>query len=388
MIDRHLARELQQLASEYRIVTLTGPRQAGKTTLTRQTFPDYTYVSLEDPDQRALANDDPRAFLALWRPPVILDEIQRVPSLLSYLQTRVDDNPAKGQYILTGSHQLALSEAISQSLAGRTALLTLYPLSMAELDKSDLARDTDSLMHRGFLPAIHAQSMDATRYYRNYYQTYVERDVRQMLLIRDMLLFDKFVRLCAGRIGQLFVASQLANEVGVSIHTIQHWLSVLEASFIIHRLPPFHENIGKRLVKAFKLYFVDVGLAAWLLGIETASQIQRDPLRGALFENLVVMELIKARANQGQDPQLFFYRDSNGNEVDALFKRGRRYTPIEIKSAATFHQRFLKGLEAFRRAYPEGAELGFLIYDGAMSPSLEYADVVNVRDAAHVIQSR
>ncbi|MBK8970330.1 MAG: DUF4143 domain-containing protein [Hahellaceae bacterium] len=194
-------------------------------------------------------------------------------------------------------------------------------------------------------------------------------DVRQMLLIRDMLLFDKFVRLCAGRIGQLFVASQLANEVGVSIHTIQHWLSVLEASFIIHRLPPFHENIGKRLVKAFKLYFVDVGLAAWLLGIETASQIQRDPLRGALFENLVVMELIKARANQGQDPQLFFYRDSNGNEVDALFKRGRRYTPIEIKSAATFHQRFLKGLEAFRRAYPEGAELGFLIYDGAMSPS-------------------
>lgn len=385
MIKRHIIQELKLLALQYRVVTITGPRQAGKTTLARLAFPDHAYVSLEDPDIRTLASNDPRAFLALYPSPVIFDEIQRVPSLLSYIQTIVDGTQSKGQYILTGSHQLALSEAITQSLAGRTALLTLYPLSIAELADAGFTDHADGYMHKGFLPAVYADALDPTRYYRNYFQTYVERDVRQMIQVKDLMLFEKFMRLCAGRVGQLFIASKLANEVGVSAHTINHWLSILEASFVIYRLLPFYENIGKRLVKAPKLYFVDVGLAAYLLGIETQEQMKRDPLRGNLFENMVVMELIKTRSNQGLEPHLFFYRDSNDNEVDILYQHARQYRPIEIKSAETFQMGFTKGVESFRRAYPEGADRGAVIYGGDLLPELENVSVLNFRQSARAL---
>jgi predicted AAA+ superfamily ATPase len=377
--------ELKELASQYRIVTLTGPRQAGKTTLARLSFPEHGYVSLEDPDLRNLALSDPRAFLEAHPSPVIFDEIQRVPSLLSYIQTIVDSNQSKGQFILTGSHQLELSQAISQSLAGRTALLTLYPLSIAELTDAELHDNADGFMHKGFLPAVHAESLDPTRFYRNYFQTYVERDVRQMIQVKDILLFEKFMKLCAGRVGQLFIANKLANEVGVSSHTISQWLSILEASFVVYRLQPFHENIGKRLVKAHKLYFVDVGLATYLLGIETNDQLKRDPLRGNLFENMVVMELVKARSNKGLDPHLFFYRDSNDNEVDVIYQYARVYRPIEIKSAMTFQSEFLKGLEVFKRSVPDRSEKGVVIYGGDLTPELEKAKVMNFRQSAHAL---
>lgn len=386
MFKRQIIQELKDIAKQYRVVTLTGPRQAGKTTLARLCFPDHRYVTLEDPDVRSLAMTDPRAFLDTFPRPVIFDEIQRVPSLLSYIQTLVDKDPSKGQFILTGSHQLELSQAITQSLAGRTALLTLYPLSITELTEANLSDNADGYLHKGFLPAVHADSLDPTRFYRNYFQTYVERDVRQMIQVKDMMLFEKFLKLCAGRIGQLFSASKLANEVGVSSHTISHWLSILEASFIIYRLKPFHENIGKRLIKAPKLYFVDVGLASYLLGIETLEQLKRDPLRGNLFENMVVMELIKARSNRGLDPNLYFYRDSNDNEVDVLYQNARVYRPIEIKSAVTFQSEFMKGLEAFKRAYPEGSTRGVVIYSGELTPQLEQASILNFLDSARALE--
>ena len=373
--------ELIEVAAQYRVVTLTGPRQAGKTTLARLSFPEHGYVSLEDPDLRNLAITDPRAFLDAHPSPVIFDEIQRVPSLLSYIQTIVDSNPRKGQYILTGSHQIELNQAISQSLAGRTALLSLYPLSIAELTEAKIEDSADGFIHKGFLPAIHAENLDPTRFYRNYFQTYIERDVRQMIHIKDMLLFEKFMKLCAGRVGQLFVANKLANEVGVSSHTISEWLSILEASFVVYRLQPFHKNIGKRLIKAHKLYFVDVGLAAYLLGIETQDQLRRDPLRGNLFENMVVMELLKARCNKGLDPHLYFYRDSNENEVDIIYQSARVYQPIEIKSATTFQSEFTKGIEAFKRSVPEGSAKGVVIYAGDLTPDLEKAKVLNFRQS-------
>jgi uncharacterized protein len=387
MINRHIIHELREVATQYRVVTLTGPRQAGKTTLTRLAFPDHRYVSLEDPDIRSLAVLDPRGFLASYHNPVIFDEIQRVPSLLSYIQTIVDERPGKGQFVLTGSHQLELSQAVTQSLAGRTALLTLYPLSISELLDAGTLEQADGYMHKGFLPAVHAESLDPTRYYRNYFQTYVERDVRQMIQVKDLMLFEKFIRLCAGRVGQIFIASKLANEVGVSSHTIGQWLSILEASFIVYRLQPFHENIGKRLIKAPKLYFVDVGLATYLLGIETQAQLARDPLRGNLFENMVVMELMKSRSNKGLDPLLYFYRDSNDNEVDILFRDARQYRPIEIKSAATFQPEFLRGLDAFTRAFPKGSTRGAVIYSGDTNLELEKAKIVNFRQSAQALQS-
>lgn len=386
MIKRDINQELIALTKQYKVVTITGPRQAGKTTLTRLTFPKHRYVSLEDPDLRSLAETDPRAFLKLNSGPIILDEIQRVPSLLSYIQTIVDQNKEKGQFILTGSHQLELNQAISQSLAGRTALLTLYPLSIAELCDSGPEQDADEYLHKGFLPAVHAEGLDPTRYYRNYFQTYVERDVRQMLQVKDMMQFEKFIRLCAGRIGQVFVASNLANEVGVSSHTVNHWLSILEASYLVYRLAPFYENIGKRLIKSPKLYFTDVGLAVYLLGIENTAQIARDPLRGNLFENMVLMELVKARTNRGLDPRLFFYRDSNDNEVDALFQDGRMYRPIEIKSAMTFQGEFTKGIDVFNKAYSQGASKGYVIYGGDLSPDLDKATVLNFRQAARAVE--
>lgn len=362
MYQRILAEELTLLAGQFRTVSLIGPRQAGKSTLCRMVFPDYTYLSLEDPDVREYATSDPRAFLAAHPRHVILDEIQRVPTLLSYIQGIVDRDQQMGQFILTGSHQLELSAAISQSLAGRTAVLTLFPLSFEELPAQQ--RSAEQCVWEGGMPGRHADNIDVSRYYRSYFQTYVERDVRLMVQVKDLALFEKFVRLCAGRVGQILNASSLASDVGVSPHTAQHWLSVLEASFIIVRLQPFFENFGKRLVKASKLYFVDSGLACWLLGIHTAQQVARDPLWGSLFENLVVMEAFKARCNRGLEPELYYFRDSHGNEVDLLLRQNRRLRPIEVKAARTFDRSFLRGLSFFTKLAADRAARGVVVYAG------------------------
>ena len=288
MIKRKIALELLKLLAEYPVVTILGPRQAGKTTLAKNVLNTYEYCNLEAPEIRAFATDDPKGFLAQFKKNVILDEIQRVPELLSYIQVIVDSEVRNGQFVLTGSHQLALHEAISQSLAGRTGILNLYPFSIDELSAADIfLGDYEHYIFQGFLPRIYDQHQRPTQAYSNYYQTYVERDVRQLINLKDIALFEKFIKLIAGRVGQLMDYSSLANDVGVSANTIKEWLSILEASFIVYKLSPYFENFGKRVVKSPKYYFMDTGLLAFLLGIEKASQVSRDPLVGQLFENLM-----------------------------------------------------------------------------------------------------
>jgi uncharacterized protein len=364
MFLRKIVSEINTLKTQFRVLTLIGPRQSGKTTLARLAFPDYEYLSLEDPDIRHYASTDPRGFLRDHPKHVILDEVQRTPALLSYLQTHVDQDKSKAQFVLTGSHQLELNAAITQSLAGRTALLKLLPLSLSELYANQQLPDLDNVLLNGFMPGKHADHIDAVRFYRAYFQTYVERDVRQLINLKDASKFEKLVRLCAGRIGQLINHVALANEVGVSSATINEWLSVLEASFVVFRLQPYHQNLGKRLVKTPKLYFVDTGLAAWLLGIETTVQMRRDPLRGNLFENMVIVDVLKNYYNQGRDPSLYFYRDSHGNEVDLIEKHAKGMIATEIKSAQTWDPSFNKGLDYCRKLLGEQLRECRIVYGG------------------------
>lgn len=364
MIKRQIEVELHRLLEEYPIVTLLGPRQAGKTTLAKTSLPQYEYYNLEHPETRQVAIDDPKAFLSQIKGKAILDEIQRAPELLSYIQVIVDENNINGQFVLTGSHQLELRQAISQSLAGRTSILNLFPLSIAELSDSGIEfKDYQDYIYTGFLPRIYDKNQRPTPAYSNYYQTYVERDVRQLINLKDASLFEKFMKLLAGRAGQLMNFESLAADVGVNAKTIKEWLSILEASFIVYKLTPYFENFGKRAVKSPKYYFTDTGLLAFLLGIEKPQQITRDPLVGQMFENLVVIECLKARTNRGQPPNLFFYRDSNGNEADILHQQGGELIAIEIKSSSTYKTNLLKGLKKITQLLP-AKNRAYLIYAG------------------------
>ena len=366
MIEREITSELNTLLTEYPIVTVIGPRQAGKTTLVRHTLPEFNYVNLESPDTRAFAQEDPRAFLAEYTEPLILDEIQRVPTLLSYLQERVDEKSGNGRFVITGSHQLELRAAVTQSLAGRTAILTLYPLSITELASTGIRWEHfDNYLLNGFLPRVHDKSQRPAPAYSNYLQTYVERDVRQLIRLKDVALFEKFLSLLAGRVGQLVNYSSLGNDIGVDDKTVKQWLSVLEASFVIFRLQPYFENFGKRVMKSPKIYFTEPGLLTHLLGLERTDQIRRDPLIGGLFENLVIVEALKSRSNRGLKPELYFFRDHNGLEIDLLLRQGRDLTGVEIKSASTLHQKMRAGLLRFDKKVTPLAHK-FLVYN---SPS-------------------
>ena len=377
MFHRQLAEKILQAASTYPSVTLFGPRQSGKTTLAKACFPEYAYANLEHLGTRELAANDPDAFFRRFKPPVIVDEVQRVPSLVSQIQVLIDeDRDAAGRFILTGSHQTKLSETVSQSLAGRTSILTLYPPSIAELGKAADGLSTDELLFSGFMPDIHARGIDPTDWYRNYVQTYLERDVRQMVNVKDMALFGRFLVLLAGRVGRLLNASALAGEVGVSAPTASGWISILEASFLVYRLCPWFPHRGKRMVKSPKLYFTEPGLAAHLLGIESPDQLARDPLRGVLFENLVVAEALKQRANAGVSPDLWFLRTEDGFEIDLLKSSGRKLHPVEIKSAATWHDSFTRQVRAFVRDVPEAGPPA-VVYDGT---DLDLSDGVAVRN--------
>lgn len=379
MIQRLMAGTLLSAAKEYPVVTLTGPRQAGKTTLVRAVFPQHSYCNLENPELRRMANEDPKQFFHLHKEPLILDEIQRVPELLSWIQVRVDEKKSKGTFILTGSHQLRLQEAVTQSLAGRTALLRLLPLSIRELEASGVSIDKNDLLHKGFLPRIYDDASDPSMAYANYFRTYVERDVRQLMELRNQQLFESFLRLLAGRVGQPLNLSALAGDVGVSGTTLKHWLSILEASFVIFRLPPYYRNFGKRLVKSPKIYFTEPGLACWLLGIESASEAARDPLHGNLFENLVVAEAFKERLNSGREPHLYFWQDNHRNEVDLVFERQRKLIPIEIKSAMTWHRDLATNILKFQRSVPD-AKAGFVVYAGDLFPKTDHYAVRNFKD--------
>lgn len=385
MFQRDISKELQLLAKSYPVVTVTGPRQSGKTTLVQHIFPNKPYVNLEEIDVREMATNDPRGFLEQFPEGAVLDEIQRVPALLSYIQVIVDKSEKKGMFILTGSHQLQLHEAISQSLAGRTALLTLFPLSLHELDLAKMDLALDQLLLKGGYPRVYKDELDPTKAYRNYFQTYVERDVRLLIQVKDLVQFERFIRICAGRIGQILNLEEIGGEIGISSHTVKHWISILEASYIVFRLQPYFENFGKRMIKSPKLYFTDTGLAAYLLGIENEVQMSRDPLRGHLVENLVLLELLKTRLNQGLDPELYYYRDVQKNEVDVIWKKGHELIPIEIKSSKTFHSDFLKNLQFFQNLVGERAPRGYLVYAGDQQQKIHASQVLNYRHAAQIV---
>ncbi len=379
MIERDIAPRLRRLFGQYPFVTVTGPRQSGKTTLCRETFPDLAYVNLEAPDRREFAESDPRGFLARLGEGAILDEIQRVPDLLSYLQVVADEKGRNGLFVLTGSEHFKLSEAIGQSLAGRTGLLRLLPFTLAERERAGAGGALDEILYSGFYPRIYDRGIDPRQALGDYFETYVERDVRRLGEIRNVSSFRRFVRLCAGRVGQLTDFVSLGADSGVSRTTARNWLDLLERSYIAFRLPPFHANIRKRLVKTPKLYFYDVGLAAYLIGIERAAQVATHPLRGPLFENMVVLEVLKHRFNRGLSSNLSFFRDSRGLECDLLFETGSGLGAIEIKSGATVASDFFAALGSVAKAVP-GIALKAVVYGGAERQSRNAGEVVPYDD--------
>ena len=375
MFERHLLPTLQARARQRPVVTATGPRQSGKTTLCRMAFPDMSYANLEQPDMREFARGDPQGFLAQFPDGAVIDEVQRVPDLLSWIQVDVDKHRAAGRYILTGSHQFELSRHISQSPAGRTTLLKLLPLSIAEL--AAVSRlDTDDLLHLGGYPRIHADGLDPATALGDYFETYVQRDLREVAQLRNIVQFERFVRLEAGRVGQVLNLQSLAADVGVSGHTAREWITLLEASFIVFRLPPWFANIGKRLIKSPKLYFYDVGLAAWLVGIKKREHLAAHPLRGLLFENLAVLEVLKTFHNAGEHPDLHFYRDSAGNEVDLVLEYGAAMALVEIKSAQTVNGDAMRSIANIRRGLGQRVAGTALIYGGTEAQRRSEYDVV------------
>jgi predicted AAA+ superfamily ATPase len=356
MIPRVLEGRLRTLARKFPVVTVTGPRQSGKTTLCRAVFADKPYVSLEAPDVRAFAHEDPRGFLAQYAAGAVLDEVHRTPELLSYIQTAVDERPAKGRFILTGSANFILLESVSQSLAGRTALLNLLPLSLEEVRRfKKPARDLFEVLWHGSYPALFDRDLEPGDWYPSYVGTYLERDVRTLLAVGDLIAFQAFLRLAAGRVGQLVNLSALGADAGVTHNTARAWLSVLESSFVAWRLPPFHANVSKRLIRTPKLHFLDTGLVCYLLGIRSADQLRNHPLRGAVFECWVASEILKARVHRGQPAGLCFFRDRKGHEVDVLVDHGASTIAVEAKSGQTIAADSFDGLRAFDAVHETGS---------------------------------
>lgn len=362
LLTRTAEKELRTLAGQFKAVAVVGPRQSGKTTLVRMAFPDKAYVSLENPDTRRFAIEDPRGFIAGYPDGAILDEIQRTPDIFSYLQQVLDENKGNGRFIITGSNNFLLQENISQSLAGRVGYLYLLPLSINELPKHKLS--VNEQIHKGFYPAMYEQEgqTEVGKYYLNYIRTYIERDVRLIRNVTDLYTFEHFLRLCAGRTGQLLNMNSLAVETGVDNKTIGAWLSVLEASFVVFRLQPYHKNYNKRIVKMPKLYFYDTGVASALLGIENPDQLALHPFRGGLFENMIIVDFLKSRYNKGKPNNLYFWRDSLGTEIDLLVEKANSLLPIEIKSGQTITDDYFKSMSAWLRI--SGMEKGWVIYAG------------------------
>lgn len=384
MIEREITPVLTRLFEQYPVVTVTGPRQSGKTTLCRTAFGNLEYVNLEAPDQREFAETDPRGFLAQAGDGAIIDEVQNVPSLLSYIQVDVDEGGRNGRFVLTGSEQFRLSREISQSLAGRTALLRLLPFSLAERARTGSSMAIDEVIFSGFYPRIFDQELDPRQALGDYFETYVERDVRRSNEIRNISSFRRFVRLCAGRVGQLVNFSSLGSDAGVSHTTAREWLTILEASFVVFQLQPFHANIRKRLTKSPKLYFYDVGLASYLIGMEDRRQITTHPLRGALFENVVVVEALKHRLNRGRQPQLWFFRESNGLECDLLLEAGRGIAAIEAKSGSTVSGDFFTPLNRVADLVPDVVSKT-VVYGGTTRQERSDCAVVPLADLGGVI---
>lgn len=368
MIDRAIASQVLRLAIQFPVVSVSGPRQSGKTTLVRQIFPHLTYVNLEDVEIRQLAERDPKQFLSRYAGGLIIDEAQYVPALFSYIQLEADRRQRAGEFVLTGSQNFLFMEKITQSLAGRVALFNLLPFSMLELAGTPFQRERwlDCLFS-GMYPRVYESGIDPVFYYPNYIQSYVERDVRQLVNVADLSKFRTFLELCAGRVGQLYNQHSLGNELGIDHKTAARWFSLLETSFIVFTLRPYHRNFNKRILKTPKIYFFDTGLACSLLGIRTLEQLDRHPLKGPLFENFVIVELFKNFFNRGIRPNLYFWRDQTGNEIDLLADEGGRMYPIEIKSAQTFHPDFWKGIRYFNNLTGNDPRQSYLIYGGTQN---------------------
>jgi predicted AAA+ superfamily ATPase len=378
-IIRDISAVMLEIYKYFPVLTMTGPRQSGKTTLLRKVFKDLPYYSLENLDIRHFALNDPVGFLNQHPEGMILDEAQNTPDLLSYIQGLVDHNPEK-RFVLSGSSQFSVIVKITQSLAGRTGVLELMPLSYNEIKSKADEKSLDEVLLTGFYPALYSGKNIPSFFYPSYVKTYLERDVRDLLQIKDMMQFQVFLKLCAGRIGSLFNASELSGEVGVSVNTIKSWISVLRASYIIKLLPPFYENISKRLTKTPKLYFYDTGLACYLLDIETEQQLTRDKMRGHLFENFVIMEALKERYNQGKESNLFFYRDSNDVEVDLLLKNGNEYCAIEIKSSQTYHPEFEAGIKSLGKVLNNRLTDKAVIYAGDFENDTAEIQLLNYKN--------
>lgn len=367
MIKRKITSKVLQLAGQYPVVTITGPRQSGKTTLCRAIFKDKDYISLEDLDERDFARTDPRGFLKRFPDGAVIDEVQRVPDLLSYIQTRVDEKKAPGQFILTGSHQFDLLGSVAQSLAGRTALVNLLPFSLDEIYtiRKNIP-PLEDVLYRGFYPGIHDRKLNPTEALSFYVSTYLERDLRSIINIKDLSTFETFLKLCAGRCGQILNLSAIGNDCGINHATVKSWISVLEASGIVKLLRPYFNNFNKRLVKSPKLYFLDTGLAAYLMGINQPGQIRSHPLRGGLFECFAYSELVKMRYNAVKPDNLYYFRDNIGNEVDLVMDFGSETRQAEIKSGMTVSDDFFKGLRYFE-SINKKAGASYVVYGGEKS---------------------
>ena len=382
MITRTLQTHIKKMSRVFPVVAVTGPRQSGKTTLVKANFPNYSYVNLENLDDRKAAVEDPRMFLKYHgRHGVIIDEAQKVPELFSYLQQIVDETEKMGNYIITGSQNFLLMEKVTQSLAGRVSINNLLPFSLNELPKSTiLDKDLNLILYTGMYPAIYDRKILPENYYPSYLQTYLERDVRSLKNIANLNLFQRFLQLCAGRTGQLLNLSNIGNELGIDAKTVRSWLSVLEASFIIFLLPPYFKNFKKRIVKHPKLYFYDTGLVCSLLGLKDSDQLINHYLRGALFENFIIGEYLKMRRHRGENPNVYFWQDNSGNEVDMLIDDGGVLRAAEIKSGTTIHQDFFKNLIKFQKYSGTTTENSYLVYGGEQSMPRKNGQVLSWRD--------
>lgn len=377
LIYRQLSAEIERLSHYFPVITITGPRQSGKTTISKSIFGQYKYVNLEDIILRETIVNAPKSFLIEHSKGLIIDEAHLVPELFSFIQVLVDEDRTR-RFILTSSSNFSLLQSVTQSLAGRTAIVTLLPLSLNEIGQQiDLS--TDTLLIQGGYPAVWNGSTQARDVYANYYKTYIERDVRTLINLKDLSQFQRFIKLCAGRIGSEFNASSFANDIGVSSHTINEWVSRLEASYIIYRLQPYFRNQGKRLIKSPKIYFYDTGLVCYLLGIENENQLNTHPVRGNLFENMIVVEFLKHRYNQGKDANIYFYRDNQQKEVDIVQENAGKLSLFEIKSARDFHKDFLKGLNYFKKLFSQDVEKSTIIYDGDMENLSNENGIINFR---------
>ena len=379
--------------NEYFSVSIFGPRQCGKTTLAKTLFPSFSYANLEDMNVRSLAKNDPEEFFTRFPEPVIIDEIQRVPELLSTVQVRIDKNQKKGQYLITGSQQISLKSSITQSLAGRTAIVQMLPLSISELYSANIKLDRDSQLVSGFMPFLYAESGHSPfEYYKNYVNTYLERDIVQIAAVHDLIRFEKFMRLLAGRVGQLVNNSALATEVGVSSTTIGSWLSILEASHVIYTLKPWFKNRNSQVVKTPKIYFCDTGLVSYLLGIETPEQMIRDPLLGNIFENFVVIEALKTRLNLGLEPNLYFFRNSNGLEIELILQEQNKLKLFEIKSGKSLNDEFCRNMKNFSAKYNEDivsdSTKGTVIYSGETYESYKDFGFYNFSNIPQLFESK